>query len=110
MGRDDDGVDLVVEPHADIDELARPQRVVVVVELRAQADCAGARIDRVVDEDQSPQRMLLRRVDGQHLDLQRALGHALAHFGQVLLGHREVDVDRPHLVDHHQRVDVVRPD
>ena len=54
--------------------------------------------------------MPLRRIDRQHLDLDRALGHALAHLGELLLRHGEVDVDRPHLVDHHQRVDVVRLD
>src|SRR5436189_5621777 len=51
-GWHDQGVFLVVELDPHVDELARPQRVFTVPELRAQLDGAGARIDCVVDEDE----------------------------------------------------------
>src|SRR5258706_44774 len=51
-GWHDEGVFLVVERDPDVDELARPQRVFAVLELRPQFDRAGARIDCIVDEDQ----------------------------------------------------------
>src|SRR6266581_313473 len=42
-GRHDQGVVLVVELHPHVDELARPERVLAVLELRPQLDGSGAR-------------------------------------------------------------------
>src|SRR5216117_1633027 len=52
-GWHDQGVLLVVELDPHVDELARPQGVLAVLKLRPQLDGPGARIDRVIDEDQS---------------------------------------------------------
>ena len=51
----------------------------------------------------------LLRLGRHHLDRERPFRHVLAHLREVLLRHGEVHVDRPHLVDHQQRIDVVRP-
>src|SRR6267378_2782282 len=98
----DQGVLLVVERDPYIDELAWPQRVFAVPELRAQLDRAGARIDRVVDEDQRSGGRGFIRARRQRLDPERTRGHVAADGHQLLLRHGEVHVDGVDLVDHDQ--------
>src|SRR5262249_46604917 len=106
--RDQDRLVLLVEPHADVDELPGPERRVLVVELAAQPDRAGARVDRVVDEDQPPLGGRLGFAGDRDLDRERSGAHVLAQRRQRLLGHREIHVNRLDLIQHHQSVHVVR--
>src|SRR5439155_13963137 len=101
---------LVVELDLYVDELARPERVLAVLELRPQLDGPGARVDGVIDEDQRSGGCGLSRAGGQRLDRERPRGHVAANGAELLLRHGEVHVDRVDLVDHHQGKRIVRLD
>src|SRR6266581_1643357 len=109
-GWHDQGVFLVVELDPYVDELAWPERVLAVLELSPQLDGPGARVDRVIDEDQRSGGCGLIRARGQRLDRERPRGHVAANGAELLLRHGEVHVDRVHLVDHHEGKRVVRLD
>src|SRR5207244_10737914 len=81
LRRHDERIGLLVEAHAYVDELPGPERGIGVPELRAQADGAGARLARVVDEDQLTPRRRLLRVARQCLDgaLYQSLAYAFMH-------------------------------
>src|SRR5947199_1758051 len=101
---------LVVELDPYVDELARPERVLAVLELSPQLDGPGARVDGVIDEDQRSGGCGLIRTRGQRLNRERPRGHVAANGPELLLRHGEVHVDRLHLVDHHQGERIVRLD
>src|SRR6266568_4743151 len=109
-GWHDQGVFLVVELDPYVDELAWPERVLAVLELSPQLDGPGARVDRVIDEDQRSGGCGLIRARGQRLDREPPRGHVAANGAELLLRHGEVHVDRVHLVDHHEGKRVVRLD
>src|SRR5438132_11851447 len=109
-GGHDQGVVLVVERDPYVDELAGPESVLGVLELRPQLDGPGARIDGVIDEDQRSGGCGLSRAGGQRLDRERPRGHVVANGAELLLRHGEVHVDRVDLVDHYQGKRIVRLD
>src|SRR6266513_3198108 len=110
FGWHDQGVFLGVELDPYVDELARPERVLAVLELSPQLDGPGARVDGVIDEDQRSGGCGLIRARGQRLDRERPRGHVAANGAELLLRHGAGHVDRVHLVDHHQGERIVRLD
>src|SRR5712691_723293 len=86
-GGHDQGVFLIVELDPHVDELAWPQRVFIVPELRPQFDRSSARIDGVIDEDQRSGGCGLIRARRQRLDRERPRGHVAANGAELLLWH-----------------------
>src|SRR5437762_1887102 len=110
FGWHDQGVVLIVELDPHVDELAGPERVLGVLELRPQLDGSRARIDGVIDEDQRSRGCGLIRTRSERLDRERPRGHVAANGAELLLRHGEVHVDRVDLVDHDQGKRIVRLD
>jgi hypothetical protein len=107
---DDGGAALHAELHGDVDELTRPERVVLVGELRLQPDGPGGGIDRVLEEHEGAARLLPARAARARRHRHHARLHPAAELGQVLLGDREAHVNGDQAPNDHQRLSVVRLD
>src|SRR5947209_4070577 len=69
----------------------------------------GSSVDRVVNEGQSP--FFRNRIAGRRgLNSQSRARHEALDGSQILLGNREINIDRRNLVDHDQNREVVRLD
>ena len=97
----------VVHQDGHIDELARPQRFVLVGGRRLQGDRAGRLVDGIVDEgEQALGADPAAAADGD-LDRKRSFRLSGPQCRELRLRHREQDGDRPGLVDGDQRRRVV---
>ena len=93
---------MISQDQSRVDVLARPQAPVAVGELTLEIYRARLRVDTVIDEGQLTglDPLLLGQRD---LHRELALRHELAHRGQLLLGNREIHINRMHLVDDDHR-------
>jgi hypothetical protein len=88
-------------PH--IDEFARPQRLVRIVETGFEMNGAGRRVDLIVDQGQRPFRDLALLALRPGFRRDRTLDLGLANGIELILRRREADEDRLQLGDRHQR-------
>jgi hypothetical protein len=92
---------------ADVDKLARPQRLAFVAEGRLVMDRPGRGVHLVVDEGEDAGMTVVRRTSARGRDRERATRRVFLHCGEVLLWHRKGDVNGPDLQDRHERRVVV---
>jgi hypothetical protein len=80
--RNDEGVAAGLDEKVGIDEIARPQRLILVAKERLQADGGGGLVDHVVDQQElaGREREAIVLVEGGHLD--RTALQGLAHVGE----------------------------
>ena len=83
-----------LDQHAGVDELARPQPVVIVVERRLQRDRTGGRVDRVVRREQSALGNDLAVVSAGYLDDHGTLRPRRLHAREIAFGQGEHNGDR----------------
>jgi hypothetical protein len=100
--RDGDAVRIAAGLDPDANELARQQQPLRIAEGRAQADAAGGRVHRLVEEVERAGEAVGLPSSSSSRDRARAIGGArprAAQREQLLARLREVDVDRVELLD-----------
>ena len=75
--------------HARVNELAWPERIVLVGELGLELNCTGKLVYLIVRRDERASIKLVRTVAGQSNDVYRAVFQRLGYLRQLLLRHGE---------------------
>lgn len=89
-----------VDEDAHIDELARPELQLGIVEGRLDLHRAGCLVDLIVDDEQGAGVDDRRIVGVERLDFDRSLGHGAVDRAELLLRQIEDHRDRLNLSDH----------